>query len=183
MLFLIFALSMSLGFFVYVAQSFIIFLRTGVSSNSSHYTDILELLKKYNLQKGDVLYDLGSGDGRFLFHALHNTECAAVGYELSFIKHRIAKFASRILRVRKRVTLHRKNLLKADLSNATAIFCSLSPKMLKRVKIKFEKELQSETKIISETYPIPGIAAEEIITLKGLKKKKYYLYTFYKDTF
>lgn len=176
-------LIMGLGFSFYLSSSFYIFITTGVSSKASHLSDILQIMKRLNLGKDDVFYDLGSGDGRVALHAAIKTGCTAIGYEISPIKVLFAKIAARLFGVSDRVTFHWKRLEKADLSKADAIFCSLSPRLMKKLKPKFDREVKDGVPIISESIQLPHTTASEIFRSKRLKKTKFLVYEHKTNTF
>lgn len=99
------------------------------------------------LAPDDVLYDLGSGDGRILevcFH--HQPQANYFGVEKEFFPHFLAKFK---LRKNKQIKLLRKNFFEIDLSSATHIFTYLFPKLMDELLPKLEKELKPGTKLIS----------------------------------
>lgn len=169
-------LIMGLGFSFYLSSSFYIFITTGVSSKASHVSDILQIMQRLNLSESDVFYDLGSGDGRVAIHAAVKTGCTAVGYEISPIKVVFAKVAARIFGVSDKVAFHWKRLEKADLTKADAIFCSLSPKLMKKLKVKFDREVKDGVPIVSESIQLPHTTAAEIFRSKRLKKTKFLVY-------
>ena len=104
------------------------------------------LIDEFNLTKNDVFYDLGCGVGKFVVQVYLNTPVKkAVGIELSKTRvtngglvHRQLKRDGLIKKNRKLVFVE-KNILDANLADATAIFISslcFSDDMMKRVTDK-----------------------------------------------
>lgn len=177
------ALITGLGFLLYLFQSSYIFWTTGTNSKPTNYQDIIALVRAFDLDEGDVFYDLGSGDGRVLFYATKNTGCRSIGYEKSIFKHLMAKAAARYFSKYGKITLRHKDILRADLSDADAIYCSLSTRMMKKLKPKFERELKNGVRIITDSNTIPGLVPVEVIQSNALGKRKLYKYVYQNDSF
>lgn len=74
-----------------------------------------------NVGRNDVLYDLGSGDGRIVITAAKRYGARGVGIDLDPQRIREAKENARTAGVEQRVQFIAGNLFKADLSNATVV--------------------------------------------------------------
>ncbi len=107
------------------------------------------------LKKGEVVFDLGCGDGRFLFAAEKVTETGGVGYELAPLPYLVARIG-RWLNGAK-TELHLKSLFRADLSRANVLMCYLMPHMLKKLSKKILTECQEGTRIVSHGFKIEGL--------------------------
>jgi len=117
--------------------------------------DIERILKLANVKDDDLVYDLGSGDGRVVCGIANNSEAQVVGYEISLIPYIWSKIKIRLLGLCKRVEIKYADFLKRDLSQATVIFCFLTPKAMEKLSPKFRKELKEGTKIISYSFSLP----------------------------
>ena len=115
---------------------------------------IRKALKLANVKSSDTVYDLGSGDGRALIIAAKEFNAKAVGIEIDPLRYFISTLMIRIIRVKDRVVVKRKNFFDEDLSSATIVFVYLVPKTLERLKPKFLKELKPGTRIVSIKYEI-----------------------------
>lgn len=82
---------------------------------------------------GDVLYDVGCGDGRLLIEAATRFGVRAVGIEIDAERVRQARESAEAAQVAHLVTIHHGNALEFDLSNATVIFLFLVDRGLKYV--------------------------------------------------
>ena len=119
--------------------------------------DIKRIIRLADLKPGEVIYDLGSGDGRVLIGLANNTEASrVVGYEISFIVYVISYLRILLLGLSKKVEVRFGDFLRRDLSNADVIFFFLTPMAMSKLKPKFQKELKKGTRIISYSFSIPG---------------------------
>ena len=147
---------------------------------------IRESLKLAKVKKGDIVYDLGSGDGRMLIIAAREFGARGLGIEIDPLRAFISKILVRFNRVSDRVEIVRRSFFDVDISDATVVFMYLVPKALERLKPKLLKELKPGTRIVTVTYPIPGglnnkVSKEEPKSL-GIKKSFHLYALLKKDT-
>ncbi|HVF69913.1 MAG TPA: 50S ribosomal protein L11 methyltransferase [Xanthomonadales bacterium] len=114
------------------------------------------------IDKNDVIYDLGSGDGQALITA-SKLGARGVGIEIDPIRVWVSKIWLNISSKSEKIKIVRKNFFEVDLSNATVIFAYLVPKTLARLKPKFLKELKPGTRIVTFVYKIdlPLVASDK----------------------
>jgi predicted RNA methylase len=97
-----------------------------------------------SIKKNDVLYDLGSGNGRIL------KEAAKKGIQVVGIEHN--SFLNLLARKKttgmKNVKIIKGNIFDQDLSKATIIVAYLSQTVVKKLQKKIEKEVKKGTRII-----------------------------------
>ena len=119
--------------------------------------DIARIIKLANVQPGEVVYDLGSGDGRILV-ALANATPAerVVGYEVSLLLYIWSRVRIAFLGLSGKAEVRFSDFYRHDLSQANVIFCFLTPRAMKRLGEKFRRELRPGTRIISYSFSIPG---------------------------
>lgn len=119
-------------------------------------SDIERIIKLADIREGDVVYDLGSGDGRVVVALANNTRARLlVGYEVSFIPYLWSKFRFFFLGLGCRVELRYSDFLRRDLGQADVIFCFLTPMAMKKLAPKFKSELRPGTTIISYSFSLP----------------------------
>ena len=115
-------------------------------------------LKLAQVSKDDVFYDLGCGDGKVLKMATKEFSVhKAIGYEIGWWP--IIKFKVKSEKLNK-IEIHHKNLLKADLREATVVFLYLSAKLSEKLGPKLANELSLNARIISCRYPLLNIDAD-----------------------
>ena len=108
------------------------------------------------VSSSDVVYDLGSGDGRLVFAAVNNGAGRAVGVETDPGLVKTARETAIIKGLEDRVTFLESDLMAVNLEDATLVLCYLSSKASAAMKPKFEAELRPGTRIIMEDFPIIG---------------------------
>lgn len=109
-----------------------------------------------DLQSHGRIYELGSGWGTLVFALSKKYKNhVVIGIEMSPFPYWISKIAAFIFR-RNNVLIVQGDFFERDLSDAALIVCYLYPGAMKRLKIKFDKELKSGTWVVSNTFSIPG---------------------------
>ena len=111
-------------------------------------------LKLANVKKGDIVYDLGSGDGKSVIISAKEFGAKGVGVEIDPLRFYISKLLAKIFGVSKNVKFIKKNFYNVNISDADVIFTYLVPKTLAKLKHKFLKELKKGTKVIAVNYEI-----------------------------
>jgi len=112
---------------------------------------MLELAK---VSKDDVVYDLGSGDGRMVITAAHRYGARGVGIEINPVWVRDAQRYAEVLKVTDRVTFRVDDLFTTDLREATVVTLYLLPWMNRKLAPKFRSELKPGARIVSHEYGI-----------------------------
>jgi len=121
----------------------------------------------------DVVYDLGSGDGRLLFAALEQGAGKVVGIELNPEVLKTARINAKEQGLEEKVTFLHADVMTVDLSEATVVFCYLITKASTALKPKFETELKPGTRVVMESFPVPGWKPAKVLTRDY---KTYFLY-------
>lgn len=112
------------------------------------------MLRLARVTSADVVYDLGSGDGRIPIIAAQKYGARAVGVE---IDPRLVELSWRIANeaeVAHRVSFSVGDLFEADLSKATVVTTYLSPSIMKLLAPKL-RALAPGTRIVSHQFPMP----------------------------
>ena len=138
------------------------------------FEDIGHFFDLAPLSSADVVYDLGSGDGRLLFAALEKGAGKAVGIELNPLYIQKAREAAKTKGLEDKITFFETDVMKADLYEATVVLCYLFTTASKALKIKFESELKPGTRVVMESFPIPAWKPLRT-TPEGFKQ--FFLYT------
>lgn len=102
----------------------------------------------------DVVYELGSGDGTFLITAAGEFGAKGVGIEIDPLRYSFSKIRFKMNGLSKNVVIIRKNFFDINISKASTVFVYLVPRVLRKLKPKFLKELKSGALIISYKYKI-----------------------------
>lgn len=134
---------------------------------------IRKMLKLANVKKNEMVYDLGSGDGRVLIIAAKEFHARAVGIEKNRLLVWLSRWIIRRDNLQDRIKLIHGDIFKENLRNADVILMYLSHKLTQKLKQKFEKELKKGTRIISASHPI-----EEWKEVKKIKTGYFYSYLY-----
>lgn len=118
-------------------------------TSNSKARQILSLAK---VTKKDVMYELGSGEGRVLIVAAKDFGARGVGVEIDPIRVFVSRLLIRLKGLSPKIKIVKGNLFDEDLSQATVVYTYLVPKALNKLIPKFKKELRPGTRIISLKY-------------------------------
>lgn len=142
----------------------------------THKEPLGDIVSALNLSEGDVLYDLGCGDGRILIAAVTMVSgVRGVGYEKGIIPYAIAKLRTRRLPI----DIRYGDIFSADLSRATRVYCYLFDHVLARLEPKVIKECVRGTRIVSCDFQFPSLECSESIGLNAVHRrlsKKLFVY-------
>jgi ribosomal protein L11 methylase PrmA len=113
--------------------------------------------------ENDVVYDLGSGDGRLPILAAQLHGARGVGVEIDPKLVAVSRLNAKEAGVSDRVTFIEGDLFAADISPATVVVLYLSSSVLRQLEPKLKTELKPGTRIVSHQFWIPGWPAERTI--------------------
>jgi SAM-dependent methyltransferase len=111
-----------------------------------------EMLRLARVGPDDVVYDLGSGDGRIVILAAQKYGARGVGIEIDPQLVEIAREGAREGEVADRVSFVEGDLFTADISPATVVMLYLSPGVNAQLVPKLRKELRPGTRIVSHQF-------------------------------
>lgn len=118
------------------------------------YFVAIEMLEMAGVSRDDVVYDLGSGDGRIIVAAAQKYGARGVGIELDPDLVKIAREMARDGDVADRAAFIEGDLFAADISAATVVTLYLSPGVNRDLEPKLRRELKRGTRIVSHQFPI-----------------------------
>ena len=130
--------------------------------------NVQTLLQKF-AKKDLIFYDLGCGNGDILLLA-NNLKMQATGFEIAPFYYLQSKLRTIF---KKDIKVKYSNILKVDLNRADIIYCYLLPQLLKKLSIKFQKELKNNTIIISASFPIDNL---KLVREYKINSRKYFVY-------
>lgn len=119
--------------------------------------------KLAKVKKGDIIYDLGSGEGTALIIAAKEYGARGVGIEIDPFRAFCSKVAVKMAGVADKIEIRRNNFWNQDISEASVIFMYLIPKTLVKLRPRFLKELKPGTRVVTFVYQmnLPLIAQDE----------------------
>jgi len=126
---------------------------------------VMKMLTLADVSSADVVYDLGSGDGRILITAAKKFGARGVGIEIDSQLVRTARRKARRAGVADQVTFRQGNLFGADLSTATVVTLYLWPDMNNRLRPKLQRELKPGSRVVSHSFDIDKWPADTTVTI------------------
>ena len=117
---------------------------------------VRKMLILAELKPGEVLYDLGSGDGRAVIMAAKDFGAKSVGVELRDDLAKRALSSIQELALNDKPEIMQKDIFDIDLSSADVVFLYLTTSANEKVKPKLEAELKTGTRVVSHDYEILG---------------------------
>ena len=114
------------------------------------------MLEIAEVKKGDVVYDLGSGDGRIVIRAAQKYGARAVGIEMDTVLLDKARKDAKAAGVSHLVQFRKEDAMKADLSKATVITLYMLPWFNEAMKPSFKKFLKPGARIVAHDFGIEG---------------------------
>jgi len=141
---------------------------------------VLKMLEVGGVKKGDVVYDLGCGDGRIVAMAAKRFGCKGVGFDINPVRVRESNKTVKKLNVGHLVKIEEKNIFDVDLSKASVIMLYLLPALNKKLIPQLNK-MKPGSRIVSHEYGMDGGATPDktikIISREDNTEHKIYLYT------
>jgi protein-L-isoaspartate O-methyltransferase len=135
------------------------------------------MLQLAHLQPNEVVYDLGSGEGRIVITAARQFKARAVGVELSPELCKIATARVKGLGLEDRVRIVHANLLKVDLRPADVVTIYLLTSANELLRPNLERDLKPGARVVSHDFEIRGWkpTAVEKVEAEG-RPRNIYLY-------
>jgi SAM-dependent methyltransferase len=110
------------------------------------------MLQMARVRKGDVLYDLGCGDGRIVISAARKYGARGTGIDINPVRIDEARQNARSAGVESRVEFKVGNLFESDFSEASVVTLYLLPDINKRLRPQLWKQLKVGTRVVSHAF-------------------------------
>lgn len=124
-----------------------------------------KMLNLGELKKGELHYDLGSGDGRVVIMAAQKYEARSVGFEID--SKLIGESRGEILRLglENAASIVMQDLMTADFSKPDLITVYLLPDANRKLRPLFEQQMRPGTRIVSHDFAFTEWEPEKTVTL------------------
>jgi SAM-dependent methyltransferase len=126
-----------------------------------------EMLRVAGVQKGDVLYDLGSGDGRIPVTAAKQFGIRAVGIDIDPERIREARENAKKASVTKLVQFRQEDLFRTSFREASVVTLYLLPDLNLKLRPRIWNELKPGTRIVSHQFDMGDWKPEKKIEMNG----------------
>lgn len=126
-----------------------------------------QMLTLAKVTKNDVLYDLGSGDGRTVITAAQKLGTRGVGVDINPQRIQESNENAKKAGVTDRVEFRQGDLFEADISEATVVTLYLLPDINVKLRSKLFKELKPGTRIVSHDFDMGEWKPERVVQVEG----------------
>jgi 16S rRNA A1518/A1519 N6-dimethyltransferase RsmA/KsgA/DIM1 with predicted DNA glycosylase/AP lyase activity len=152
-----------IGLFIIII-SFTFVLLIGAPFLPTLNSQIQDIFKLLDLRPGDLLIELGSGDGKIL-RAAAKRGIISVGYEANPLLVLYSWLLS--WRYRKLIIIHWKNFWHVSIASADGVYVFLLNPYMKKLERKIISEIKKPIKVVSFTFAFPG--RKPIKEINGLR--------------
>ncbi len=121
-----------------------------------------KMLELAQVKPGDVVYDLGCGDGRIVVTAAKRFGCKAYGYDID--PQRVAESLDNVAKegVGHLVTIEQKDIFTLDLSKADVVTLYLLPSLNVKLIPQLDK-LRPGSRIVSHDFDMRGVKPDQVV--------------------
>jgi SAM-dependent methyltransferase len=125
------------------------------------------MLELARVKSDDIIYDLGSGDGRILIRAAKRYGARGVGVEIDADLVRTAQNNALKEKVDHLVEFRAGDALATDVSPATVVTLYMLPEFNAKLRPIFDQQLRSGARVVSHDFPIQGWVPDRVEKIKG----------------
>ncbi len=125
------------------------------------------MLQLAQVNSNDVIYDLGSGDGRIPITAAQRFGIRSVGVDINPQRVQEANANAQKAGVTNRVEFRQQDLFETDLRNATVVTLYLLPDVNLKLRPKLLRELRPGTRIVSHAFDMGDWQPQQVQQVDG----------------
>ncbi len=126
-----------------------------------------KMIQLADLKSGQMLFDLGAGDGRLVIMVAQETEASAVGVEMRDDLVERARSEIKRLNLEGKVSMIHDDFFNVDLGKADVVTLYLTTSGNERLRPKLERELRKSAKVISHDFKVgnwkPSVVYGELL--------------------
>lgn len=136
------------------------------------------MLRLANVKAGDVVYDLGCGDGRIVITAARQLDARGVCVDIDPQRIAESRENARQAGVTDRIRFLNQDLLATAIGDATVVMLFLSPELNLAVRPKLLRELKPGSRIVSHWHDMGDWKPQETVRVQsGGRERPIYLWT------
>ncbi|PSB01868.1 SAM-dependent methyltransferase [Merismopedia glauca] len=128
---------------------------------------VQRMLELGKVDNKDVIYDLGSGDGRIVVTAAQKYGARGVGIDIDPQRIQEANANAQNAGVSDRVEFRQQDLFDVDLSEASVVTLYLLPQVNLKLRPKLLQQLKPGTKIVSHDFDMGDWKPEQTVEVDG----------------
>jgi hypothetical protein len=172
-----FVLSIIVILIVIIAVSIIWPLLLGAAWSPTSVRVVDRMLEMAEIVSGDIVYDLGSGDGRIVMEAARKYQAKGVGIEVDPLRVIWSVINVYLMRLNGSVKIVWGNIFHQDISDATIITLFLWQRTNQKLKNKLLSELKPGTRVVSYIWTF-----DDWIPVSADEYNRVYLYIIGENT-
>lgn len=139
---------------------------------------VAQILNLAQVRKGDVVYDLGCGDGRIVIAAAKVAGARGVCVDIDPERIRESRANAKAAGVQARIRFIEQDLFTTDIGEATVVVLFLSPDVNLNLRPKLGRELRPGTRVISYVHDMGDWQPRQAIKVQGRHGERHlYLWT------
>ena len=125
------------------------------------------MLEMARVKAGDIIYDIGSGDGAIIIHAAKKYGVKGVGIEID--PELVAKARQNAIRekVEHLAEFRAQDAFTVDVSPANVVTLYMLPEFNAKLRPILDRQLRPGSRVVSHDYPIEGWVPDKVDTVKG----------------
>jgi len=125
------------------------------------------MLEMARVKTGDVVYDIGSGDGAIVIRAAKKYGIKAIGIEID--QELVAKARQNAVRekVEHLVEFRAQDAFTVDVSPATVVTLYMLPEFNAKLRPILDRQLRPGSRVVSHDYPVEGWVPDRVDRVKG----------------
>ncbi len=153
-------------------------LRSAANFCSTPWSVVREILELAEVRADDVLYDLGSGDGRIPILAAQEFGCRAVGIELDHELFMYSVQRATELNLQERVSYINGDFFEANLSLASVVVMYLLNSINGHLRARLASQLRAGSRVVAVDFDVPGWRPERSLSVVSEGSVEYTLYIY-----
>ena len=125
------------------------------------------MLELARVKPGDVVYDIGSGDGAIIIRAAKKYGVRGVGIEIDqdlVLKARNNAYREKVEHL---VEFRTQDAFTVDISPATVVTLYMLPEFNAKLRPMLDRQLKPGSRVVSHDYPIEGWVPDKVERVKG----------------
>src|SRR5499433_3628230 len=131
------------------------------------------MLKLAGVKKGDVVYDLGCGDGRMVIAAAKTYGARGVGIDINPVRIAEAKANAKAAGVENLVRFEEGDLFEAKISDASVVTLFLLSSVNLKLRPRLLNELKAGSRVVSNTFDMGDWKPEKEVIVPGSDANAY----------
>lgn len=132
------------------------------------------MLTLAGVTEDDILYDLGSGDGRIAIAAAQQFGTRGVGIDIDPERIREANENAQTAGVSDRVEFRQQDLFESDFSDATVVILYLLPHLNLRLRPELFRQLKPGTRVVSHDFDMGYWKPDQVMQIQMPEESTLY---------